>query len=242
MVLHQCTDEFRNIFWECCAALLNYFADFLSTDNTKNKIIWFHMLNVFQDAAVLPHNFNSTQFPSCDHAEAFAREYEESLKLMNDVIMADDFLRDDVVHRSIGLTEPATYQTGPWMNGMKPWDQYLMADSPGLDVPIGDREYPEGVKAPDTEAKKDADAEENEEPEVGFGQQLGRQETGVIRCVPSGGLAIVQKHTDTARILGAHYAANDDEIDQDAFIAEFDNNVSPRLSALLYAQTRCNQP
>lgn len=152
-------------------------------------------------------------------------DYEQTLEVMNQVIMGSTWeISEDVVHGNMGLTEPATFLTGPWKNGIHPWEQYLMRDSPGFSVPKEDRKYPEGIEAPKARQTKESESK-----------------TKIVeRCVPSGALAIVQKHTDRARILAEYYAQSSDDIDEDGFLAEFDSNVSFLSLSTVSAQSPCS--
>ncbi|KAF1958739.1 hypothetical protein CC80DRAFT_18465 [Byssothecium circinans] len=176
--LKECSQDFWDGFWDCMAKLLDYFADFFVQDNAAMQSMWFHLLDVLQEAAVLPHDFWDPGRPSCTHGERFAREYERTLCLINEIISPNGFrAAEPRVRPKKKLLEPSSVKLGGFKAGLKPWQQFMYSKAPGFDVPEEERiyNYLEGTDGP--------------------GQYL-----------PMGALAIVERHTARARALTSKVA------------------------------------
>jgi len=160
------------------ANLLDYFADFLTNDTTAMQNVWFHLLDVLQEAADLPHAFSQPQSPSCTHAQEFTQFYEQSIEIINTIITTK-ILRaaGALAHLNDSLASVGGGRLGAFKAGLTPWQQFLYLGSPGFDVPAKERVYSKSGNAPTT--------------------------TDLELFVPSGALAIIQTHTERARALVA---------------------------------------
>ncbi|KAF2643454.1 hypothetical protein P280DRAFT_547597 [Massarina eburnea CBS 473.64] len=131
--LMECSEEFLDAFWECMAKLLDYFADFLSQDTATMKCMWFHLLDVLQEVAELPHQFWDLDIPSCEHSKNFAYEYQKTLRLINKVIAPSKVrIARPLVRPHSEVRGPGSYDFGKFKAGLKPWQQFLCKGAPGL--------------------------------------------------------------------------------------------------------------
>jgi hypothetical protein len=183
-ILQPCTAEFLEAFWQACAWLLDYFADFEVHDTAYMTKIWFALVDTLNEVAKgLPHQFYNRGVPSCAHSDAWAENYHSTLKLLNRIIQARPAtVAEDVVHGSDGLLERKAFEVGDFKAGLKPWAQFLAKGSPGFALGLKERKY----ERHDEERMKDIE-------ESGEGVR--------VRHVPMGALALVMKRTERAREL-----------------------------------------
>jgi hypothetical protein len=176
----ECDSAFTNTFWECLANLFDYFADFLVHDTVAMQSVWFHLLDVLQEAGDLPHAFWEPQSPSCSHAQEFAQFYEQALAVINTIIMPKKVRSADaLVHPNDSLPTSVGGRLGGFKAGLKPWQQFLYIGSPGLDLPANERVY---MDPGNTSTATDLE-----------------------RFVPMGALGIIQAHTERYRALVAKH-------------------------------------
>ena len=176
--MKECDPEFTHSFWECTANLLDYFADFLVNDTTAMQSVWFHLLDVLQEAGDLPHAFWEPQLPKCSHAQSFAQYYEQTLEIINTVITTKKLQSSDaLVHKNDSLVSATHGRLGKFKAGLKPWQQFLYAGAPGFDSSAAKHGYSDSETA--------------------------SMSTDIVQVVPSGALAIIQAHTERARALVA---------------------------------------
>ena len=183
--LRACSDEFRELFWDCCSSIADYFTDFLPADSAAMQSVWFHLLDKLQEAAILPHYYWLSDVPSCDHAESFVKDFEYFKRILN--VLANpkpDALLEPVSSASHLTDARCNVSHMGNKEGLKKWQQFLYKDSPGFTVPAADRVYP------------------NTEHSLAPGPEGAVKFDGLIPWI---GLAIVDKHT--ARIREAAEAA-----------------------------------
>ncbi|KAH9866471.1 hypothetical protein IAQ61_008476 [Plenodomus lingam] len=206
-----CETSFTNRFWDATATLLDYFADFFPKDDANMQSLWFHLLDMWQSAALwLGHTdtlyeaFHTPQSRRCAHdivhAEQFKRDFELTRKLFETIIYGPKMmargsvkLSEDVIHPPDGVKpgpSPGQHETGPWISGLKPWQQWLCAGSPG-------------VAAPPSVIPVDEDKGET------------------LRHVPMSAVAIIHQHTQRARGWALHLASREPETVRDK-MAVFD--------------------
>jgi hypothetical protein len=131
-----CSKAFSTTYWESACRLLDYFADFVAYDDAPMSSLWFYLLDLWQETHVW--------FP-CDAAgvaaqtaaRSFESDFQATLELMNTVMLGAEgnkLPRERLVHTPSGeKTGPAgIYNTGPWISGLKPWEQFLCRGSPGV--------------------------------------------------------------------------------------------------------------
>jgi len=140
-----CAKTFSTTFWEGACRLLDYFADFLVHDNGIMSGLWFYLLDIWQEMhvwfpcdAVLARGVAG---PGSEVALAAARsfksDFEATVELVDRVIHGTESRkvhREQLIHTPSGETKgPAeVYNTGPWVSGLKPWEQFLRKGSPGV--------------------------------------------------------------------------------------------------------------
>jgi hypothetical protein len=143
-----CSTSFLSIYWTSAAHLLDYLADFLRHDTTLMQSIWFHLLDIWQESssffpydAVLENEDTSPKgVQAFSKARWFLSDYEATLALMNATmfgVRADAVPRERIVHPPSGdLSCPVgEYNTGPYVSGLKPWEEWLCEGAPGVAAP-----------------------------------------------------------------------------------------------------------
>ncbi|KAJ4286944.1 hypothetical protein N0V90_012824 [Kalmusia sp. IMI 367209] len=197
--MKECSQEFLDAFWECAGNLCDYFADFLAGDSVPMQSLWFHMLDVLQQAAILPHFHWLPDVPFCKHAQEFMKQFEQ----LREVILATavpvrtriygHLVRPDYVSMA-----RLSVDVGGFKDGLKMWQQFLYKGSPGFTVPIDERVYTDAT-----------------------GQALDF--TSFEQHVPRGGLALIRTYTEKLReFTEAEYAGESDDSTQADELAEFD--------------------
>lgn len=173
--------------------------------------LWFHLLDIWQESrSWLPLAMyvsappSSAEVAACvSAARGFVADYCMALGLVERVLYGREEmerLREEVVHEPSGGKKwyNKRWNTGPFVSGLRPWEQFLRAGSPGV---VGFAEL-------ETRAK-----------EKGMGE---------VRYVPQAAVAIMQMHTERARKIAAKLATSegeDGQIDVDTeFLARFDRH------------------
>lgn len=191
--------------FQCCASLLDYFADFVYHDTPAMKTAWDIVVDRLHEAVKdLPHAHWTNRVLYCEHAEGFAHQYESALRLMDRVLQARPrTISTPLIHHPITLNEPQLFQVGQWKAGLKGWQQYLLNGSPGFGVET------KGMLS------------------SGNGDQKVQVENKVCeRHVPMGALAIVDSFTEHARGLALEHAQAETDLNENEFMNEFDTHVS----------------
>lgn len=177
-----CSNEFLSHYWNHFASVIDYLADFAIHDSAVTQSVWFHLLDILQaTASTLPHDFWNAGQPVCAHAAIFTMQYEQTLKLVNEVITklkAPSPAMDKLIRPTFPLSENLVNCGAGWKAGLKPWQQFLYSKSPGFGVPKADREFLE---------------------DDGFEKYLEGKEITRQQHVPLGALGIIDKHTQRAR-------------------------------------------
>lgn len=178
MRLDECTDEFMTEVWDCAAHLLDYLADFLASDTQYMQSMWFYLIDIFQETAELPHDigFLHHGVPLCRHAQTFNLAYDQTIDLMNTVILSK---RSRYDQRLVHSKRPSGGKG--FKSGLYPWQQFLYQGSPGFGVPLSEQTYPQDSERPS-------------------------EDDGSARYVPMGALAIIKGHTERARALAVKLA------------------------------------
>ncbi|KAJ4983507.1 hypothetical protein SVAN01_11022 [Stagonosporopsis vannaccii] len=198
-----CSDAFLDYFWSAAAALLDYFADFYTSDTALMQSVWFHLLDVWQQAS--PTQLLD-EFDLNDVNLASARELEQDFKgtiaLVQRLISSKSATQpeapvDPIIHCPSGeAAGPAGgwYGTGPFISGLKPWQQFLYAGGPGFRPPS-----PE----PSMDVNSDSDMDVNT---AICTSATTRPEATPSRYLPQPAIALVHTHTARARSLTAKVA------------------------------------
>lgn len=247
LVLRECTPQFIEDFWNACAVILDYFATFSPFDRVEGRHAFFYFIQRVQNAAQLPHTFWDGDLPHCNHSKTFNSHWEETLALFNEVLHdRKPTTSSPVFYAPSRLDAPPTYYIGNYQMGFKPWEQFLAKGSPGLGVPKKELVYPtENVqktgtlnvpdmlsgnvdfqnwkplsKMSEEERKNKIEEEKKEEKEFRKDRVF----------MPIGALNIVDRHTRRARELARKVAhkkkEKDENFDEEAFLADFEANVS----------------
>lgn len=221
-----CSDAFLNSFWSVAASLLDYFADFYGTDTALMHCVWFHILDEWQRACPAPVSILDTPLYRNRNPTAFYMEdYKTTLalikRLINSAFRAEQKNpRDPIIHNPSGTAKDlgGTYETGPFISGLKPWQQFLYSGAPGF-KPVSTKITPAAAsEGPPTNL-----AAANKDPPT--------------RYIPQPGIALIQTHTERARKLLDKFKEKQNG-DSAAAIAAFNTlSVSPP-SALHHTLTR----
>jgi hypothetical protein len=140
-----CSEAFSTKYWEGACRLLDYFADFVAHDNPRMSSLWFYLLDIWQEThawfpcyAVLTILIADTATDAeLTAARSFQSDYQATLELMKTVMFGSEgnkLPRESLVHTPSGeMTDTAGVRnTGPWISGLKPWEQFLCRGSPGV--------------------------------------------------------------------------------------------------------------
>lgn len=177
MRVKECDKEFLDEFWDCLAILLDYFADFLIHDTATMQSVWFHLLDVVQEAGELPHTFWEPNIPACDHARQFSQHYSEVLVFTNQVIVPLITQSSDTLIRpNVAQTTSPTVDLGNFRAGLKPWHQFLYNQGPGFDVVLNNATTTPCI-------------------------WLTSDDKTTEQYIPMGALAIIQKYNEKLRAL-----------------------------------------
>ncbi|KAF1966920.1 hypothetical protein BU23DRAFT_306979 [Bimuria novae-zelandiae CBS 107.79] len=190
--LKECDEEFLDAFWSCGANLCDYFAEFFTSDTAVMQSMWFHMLEKLQQAAILPHQFWLPAVPSCEHAEAFEKDWASFHHVINSLaVPRKTGLFGSIVCPPHLLNARLNIDLGDNKDGLGRWQQFLYRGSPGFTVPEAERVY----------ARTTQDAPDPTAFEV---------------HVPRAGLALVEKHTERLRLLAERLAEGESQTDDEA--------------------------
>ncbi|KAF2819999.1 hypothetical protein CC86DRAFT_429490 [Ophiobolus disseminans] len=173
-----CDEAFSNKFWSCAAHLLDYFADFLHVDTPTMHVLWFHLVDIWQqtadwfpiDAALENRSVSPESMQAFTKARWFTKNFEDTIRVMNTVIYGGkdkDRPREPIIHKPSGDHKTAggeDYNTGPYYSGLRPWEQWLCRGGSSI-----------------TDSSKAA--KEN------------------VRHIPTGAIAIMKTHTERAELL-----------------------------------------
>jgi hypothetical protein len=127
---------------ECCSKISDYFAEFMHADSVAMQSVWFHLLDKLQTAAILPHYYWLPDEPSCDHAQAFEKDFAHFKENLNVLTSPRPDASLEPVISASHLTD-ARHNLSHMGNkeGLKRWQQFLYKGSPGFAVPETDRVY-----------------------------------------------------------------------------------------------------
>jgi hypothetical protein len=145
-----CETAFTSLYWPCAAILLDYFADFYQTDGSAMQAVWFHLLDIWQEcAAYLPYDAvlddvaeSTNQVVwGAETARAFEVDVRDTVELFEVALWGRrkgvPVVGDSVIYDPRGEAYCAVgeYETGPWISGVKPWQQFLGAGGQGVAAP-----------------------------------------------------------------------------------------------------------
>jgi hypothetical protein len=227
-----CSETFLTTFWSAAASLLDYFADFHTTDTPVMQSVWYHLLDTWQACAA--HTL-ALYKQDCDfwtfEARDFTKDYEETLELFARLVgqpqeaprnwggHAEEKHAEALIHAPDGRVEARAglYETGPWVSGLKPWQQFLLAGAPGFALTSSD---------------------EGGEEEQGGG---GVARDAHTRFVPQPAIALMQAHTTRARALLTEYHTKHDPSNLNERLAAFDSTALafPSITHREYTAQSC---
>lgn len=181
-----CSEEFLDMFWSIAATLLDYFADFYATDTALMQSIWFHILDQWQEISPLCIYRGDLDFRYSRTAQMFEKDYNDTIDLIHRLVFPRSHAHpckksppdhsQSVVHDPTGNAQglAGCYETGPFISGLKPWQQFLYSGAPGF----------KPIPSKGSDAHLDsAEAEENT----------------TTRYIPQPAIALIQAHTARAR-------------------------------------------
>lgn len=143
-----CEAAFTNLFWGVAAQLLDYFGDFYNTDTPLMNSTWFAMFDLWQttrdyisqvdemEDAYTPTTEPVSWIAGMDKSRNFGKQLAATVKLIFTTLYGPKSRSKTVesaLHHPSGDLEGTMdlLNTGPFLSGMKPWQQFLFADSPG---------------------------------------------------------------------------------------------------------------
>ncbi|KZM23267.1 uncharacterized protein EKO05_0004447 [Ascochyta rabiei] len=195
--LVPCRRSFLDVFWSAAASLLDYFADFFAADSALMQSIWFQLLDTWQSACPLRlyqevTTHRHTAGPAdVAAARSFLQDYKNTIKLMHTVMSTKTGARPDdhgvsTIHCPSGAVDglAARYNTGPYVSGLKPWQQFLCNGGPGF----------QPSTTADSNNKNDIHSVETEKGTT-------------THYVPQPAIGLIQAHTARARHLASKLAA-----------------------------------
>lgn len=208
-----CSPSFLTAFWSAAASLLDYFADFHATDTPVMQSVWYHLLDTWQATAAntLALYKQDHEFRFSHEAQEFKNDYSETLELFARLVgqphegprnwrgHAEEKHSEALVHAPNGRVDAraGAYETGPWVSGLKPWQQFLCAGAPGF-----------ALLSPDEDG----------------GQETRDADT---RYIPQPAIALMQAHTNRARALLANHTTQHDPDQLNEKLSAFDNTALP---------------
>src|SRR5690242_4618731 len=139
----SCSDAFIDRFWSAAASLLDYFADFYTTDTALMQSVWLHLLDVWQQARPTQvFSGHVLEDPDFLTIHELKKDYQDTIALVQRLISSNSATQpktpqDAIIHDPSGETEGpgGWYEQGPVISGLKPWQQFLYAGSPGFQPP-----------------------------------------------------------------------------------------------------------
>lgn len=201
-----CNDVFLDKFWAAAACLLDYFADFYATDTALMQSVWFHLLDTWQRASSVQLYRSVAPYHQTRVIQTYLKDYTETINLIHSLTSSKPHTHPPTPSESIihdptspiqGITGP--YTTGPYISGLKPWQQFLYATAPGF--------TPTPPEPPNT-------------PRTTTGQ-------GRPTCyIPQPAIALIQAHTTRARTLTSTLATKL-SWDVQETLASFDAHALP---------------
>jgi hypothetical protein len=227
----SCSTTFLGTYWTVAAHLLDYFADFAHHDSSLMLSLWFHLLDTWQET--------SSYFPCAEVLRAsdvgmqsvqrftaarwFLEEFRGTMGMVDMLVYGwgqrkgrDGMgAREKIVHVPSGdVCGPAgEYNTGPYISGLRGWEEWLCVGGPGVALPSLDSLYQDSSL-------------ENGSGDGG----------GITRHVPLPTLALIHTHTTRARHLAAHINDLNDPNNTE-FLLQFDQNSLYFPTAPTAAQT-----
>ncbi|KAF3035466.1 hypothetical protein E8E12_006558 [Didymella heteroderae] len=213
-----CNRSYLTAFWSASASLLDYFADFHATDTPLMQSVWFHLLDTWQAASPVALYKHDHKFWHSHEAQTFKNDYEETLALFQRLVghpqgqrtrrgYTDEKHTEAVIHAPSGHIEAkaGAYETGPFISGLKPWQQFLCAGAPGF--------------APSSPSDGD--------DIVARGAQPSAYDP-YTRSIPQPAIALMQSHTSRARTLLARLTHAQNPSDFTQTLAAFDASALAR--------------
>jgi hypothetical protein len=196
-----CSEEFLDMFWSIAASLLDYFADFYATDTALMQSIWFHILDQWQRISRLCIYHGDFDSRYSRTVQMFEKDYNDTIDLIHRLVFSrshahpyqktppdhSQFIIHDPTGNAKGLA--GRYETGPFISGLKPWQQFLYSGAPGF-KPISLEGSDAQLDSTEAEAEAVAEAEENT----------------TTRYIPQPAIALIQAHTARARTRTAQVA------------------------------------
>jgi hypothetical protein len=212
-----CSTAFLHPYWAAAAHLLDYFADFAAHDNALMSSLWFHLLDIWQETSsyfpcteiLRTHDVAPASVQRFTAARWFLQEYRGTMGLFDMLIHGwgrerGERQAEQIVHVPSGdvCGLAGEYNTGPYVSGLRGWEQWLCAGGPGVALPalsssIGDDGHGE-------ESKKKEEEEEGKE--------------GITRHIPHAAVALIHTYTTRLRRLAAQVNPDPD------FLNRFDQN------------------
>ena len=179
--LVPCTRAWADDFFQCVAYIVDYLADFFAHDTVEMQSIWFHFLDQLQDIKTeLPHKSWQGAVPFCNHSHEFGYYWDSSLALMNKVLLYSAHNAMAQVNLPSTVPEITGINTGKYKAGLSKWQQFLLNHSPGFSVSPEDRVY--------------------------YQNRIEEEGLTMEQHLPTGALAIIQKHTNRARSFAVKLA------------------------------------
>ncbi|OAL57021.1 hypothetical protein IQ07DRAFT_497565 [Pyrenochaeta sp. DS3sAY3a] len=143
-----CEGAFTNLFWGVAAQLLDYFGDFYNTDTPLMNATWFAMFDLWQttrdyisqvdemEDAYTPTTEANAWIAGMDKSREFGNQLAATVKLIFTTLHGPESRSKTVeseLHHPSGDLEGTLelLNTGPFLSGIKPWQQFLFAESPG---------------------------------------------------------------------------------------------------------------
>ncbi|KAJ4373923.1 hypothetical protein N0V83_002662 [Neocucurbitaria cava] len=243
----KCELAFYKFFWSCAAYLFDYFADFYVSDTPLMQSVWYYLLDIWQEgaawlpyAAILEPPPNIYNLEKKTRAISFVNDVVETLRLLQMVMFGmrgKGIPRDSIIQEPSGekLSPVGEYETGPWISGLKPWQQYLCEGSPGVAPPRHSLLLPNPNPSLDIDKTKDKSTADQQQPTASPGR---------IRHIPLPAIAIIHRHTSHARSLASSlFTAQDADTAADNVHAfdqralKFPTTLDPMQPARSYTYT-----
>ncbi|KAF2653967.1 hypothetical protein K491DRAFT_717603 [Lophiostoma macrostomum CBS 122681] len=219
--LKPCTPSYLNDFFAYSLTyIIDYLLDFHADDTSFGQRTFHHLITRLQAAATqLPHAYWDTAQPSCPHARFFTEQYEASMSFINFLLSRRrERLTDNLVHYTRPMIDGEHFRFGEYVNGFKPWEQWVLGGSPGF-----------GGAEVDGDGEKEMEWELEHETELyQYGVREGQVST--TRYVPMGALGIVQRHSERMRKVAERVADQEHPgeagaVERVAFLREFDDHA-----------------
>ncbi|KAF2034406.1 hypothetical protein EK21DRAFT_97503 [Setomelanomma holmii] len=215
-----CESIFTERYWTAAARLLDYLADFAHRDTPLMNSLWFHLLDIWQESrswlpcedVLASARVSPRSMKLYERVRWFLEEWKAVRELMDAVVfgvrqqpgtggVVGMGVREAILHNPNGekWSPAGTFETGPWVSGLRGWEEWLGEGRPGVAAP---RVQPAGMTEDEGEDEGDAD----------------REATRTVRYVPMPAIAIMKAHTERARSIAAQIDPSPD------FLQTFDQN------------------